>query len=342
MKKYLLKRKKRKKRKQLRTVCQYYSSIKKISKSSRNNDCEKVVVKAPINFSLINNAEVVTEFFCEVRQYLLGKKNKKTQMFFDLSKIENVTIDAIIYLLAMIKNLQRLGLAKYRFVGNLPQKESVREQFTESGFLDFVKSRICTIESNSNKIAIRTGQKNDSIVLKEICDFIIEKTGCSRLATKGLYVIMAEMMYNTSEHAYISRSYSMKNWYVFVEYAQERVKITFMDTGDSIPKTMRKKWQETFLRAPDDKMIISALNGECRSRTRLDNRNNGLPTIKANAEAHKIENLHILSNRAICVLCDKDGKFSYNTREQKKAIMGTLYYWEIPMKILRENDDASY
>lgn len=257
-------------------------------------------------------------------------------MFFDLSEVENVTIDAIMYLLAIIKNLQNYGLTKHNYSGNMPKCEFIRKKFIESGFLKFVNSRVPSVVTNDNKIAIRTGHKNDSIVLKEICDFIIKKANCTKIATKGLYVLMAEMMYNTSEHAYASSSLTMKNWYIFVENENEKFQITFLDTGLGIPKTMRKRFKEKLVRVSEDELIISALMGELRSTTKLAYRNNGLPTIRRYAENHQIENLHILSNKAVCKVCNKEGKIQYNTKEQKDSIMGTIYYWEIPINKLME------
>lgn len=255
-----------------------------------------------------------------------------------MSKIENVTIDAIIYLLAIIKNLQKHGMTKHNYSGNTPVNNFARKKFVESGFFKYVNSKGPSVVANENKIAIRTGQCNDSNVLKEICDFIIDKANCSKVATKGIYVLMAEMMYNTSEHAYTHSSKMMKNWYIFVEHENERVKITFMDTGLGIPKTMRKRLVEGLIRT-EDELIISALKGEFRSKTKLAYRNNGLPTIRKYAENQQIENLHILSNKAVCTI-NKDG--SITAKEQNSPIMGTIYYWDIPINKLKETDNVKY
>lgn len=310
--------------------------IKHVSRPTRKNDLEKVIVKAPSNLSLINNTEEVTAFFDEVKNYIISSQNKRINVYFDLAEVKELTIDAIMYLLAIIKNLQKYGLTKHSFRGNFPNDNKAKEVIIESGFLEYVESSMPKINKNTNKIAIRTGQSNDNNILKEICDFIIKKTGCTIIATKTLYVMLAEMMFNTFEHAYNEDSKTIKNWYIFVEYESSKVKITFMDTGLGIPRTMRRRFKEKILSVPEDKLLVSALNGgEFRSQTKLEYRNNGLPTIRQCVEKHVIENLHILSNKAVCSLYYEDNAIGYKTNEQLKAIMGTIYYWEIPLSILK-------
>ena len=310
-------------------------SIKRVSKPTRKNDWEKVEVKAPKIFSLINNPEEVSEFFNEVKSYIVSRQKKKVNVFFNLSEVEEVTIDAIIYLLALIKNLQSHGLTKRRFQGNLPENIKAAEMFAESGFLSFVNSNMPAINTNANKITIRTGRSNDSNVLKEICEFIISKAGCSRVNTKFLYVLMAEMMYNTYEHAYDDKSLTSKNWYIFVECDEKVAKITFADTGLGIPKTMRKNFGERLLGIPPDKLVVSALNGEFRSQTKLPYRNNGLPTIKSYVDKEMIRNLYLISNRAYCLGKYIKGQVEIDTKVLQNAIMGTMFYWEVPFSKLR-------
>ncbi len=250
-------------------------------------------------------------------------------------EVEEVTIDAIIYLLALIKNLQSNGLTRRRFQGNLPKNTKASEMFTESGFLSFVNSNISSINTNANKITIRTGRSNDGNVLKEICEFIINKAVCSRTDTRFLYVLMAEMMYNTYEHAYDDKTLTSKNWYIFVECDENVAKITFADTGLGIPKTMRKNFGERLLSVSPDKLVLSALNGEFRSQTKLPYRNNGLPTIKSYVDKQMINNLYLVSNHAYCLVKYKNGQVEIDTKVLQNAILGTMFYWEVPFVKLR-------
>lgn len=80
---------------------------------------EAYVVSAPSNFSIKDNALEMSDFFDKVVKFT-NKKQKAAYIMFDLAKIENVTADAIIYLLAVIKDLQKLGLSHHKFTGNLP------------------------------------------------------------------------------------------------------------------------------------------------------------------------------------------------------------------------------
>lgn len=310
-------------------------SIKKVSKPSRKNDWEEVIVKAPKNFSLINNPDEVSGFFNEVKSYIVSRKNKKVSVYFNLFEVEEVTIDAIIYLLALIKNLQSYGLTRRHFQGNLPQNQKASEMFKESGFLSFVSSNISSINANADKITIKTGRSNDSNVLKEICEFIINKSGCTRKDTKFLYVLMAEMMYNTYEHAYEDKTLAPKNWYIFVECDDKVAKITFVDTGLGIPRTMRKNFGEKLFAVSPDKLVLSALKGEFRSQTKLPYRNNGLPTIKSYVDKEMITKLYLITNKAYCFGTYKNGQVDIDANVLQNAIMGTMFYWEVPFSKLR-------
>lgn len=321
--------------KQNHTYVEHYSTIRQVSAPTKKDEWRRITVEAPSHFSLIDNTTEVTSFFDDVSSYLRLKRNEKVDIVFDLSKVQVVTIDAIMYLLALIKNLQKKNLmADRHFSGNMPINAVAKQMFEESGFLNFVNSTVPAIKTNANKIAIRTGESNDSKVLKEICDFIIEKANSSRIKTTFLYVMMAEMMYNTYEHAYDITG-TVKNWYIFVELVDDRIKFTFLDTGLGIPKTMRKNLSEKLLKVSEDKLILSALSGaDFRSQTKLYYRNNGLPTIRRYAETHKIENLRILSHKAVCLISYEEDKRKYKTHVQEKPLLGTLYYWEVPLKII--------
>lgn len=306
------------------------------SSAIHKNDVEQVEVTAPTNFSIINNAEEVTSFFRDIKSYLSSSRNKTINMYFRLDEVQQVTTDAIMYLLALIKNLQKQKLTKHKFSGNAPADKRAKEIFVQSGFYDFVNSKMPKI-TNADKITIRTGQSNDSKVLKEICDFIIEKANTTRVHTRFLYKMMAEMMYNTHEHAYETKSAFLKNWYIYVELSDKCIKTTFLDTGLGIPSTMRVKLSEKILNSPQNELILAALNGENlnRSRTKLPYRNNGLPTIKKYAENKNIYNLHIISNRAVCKINDASGNMTLETYDQRTSIMGTIYYWEVPIESLQ-------
>ena len=313
------------------SVSAYNTAVRSIKKPTAKRDIEEVVAQAPAVFSLINNSEEVGSFFDGIKKYIMSSMKKKVSIFFDLSRVETVTIDAIMYLLAIIKNLQKHGVTKHYYHGNMPSCKEAHAIFQESGFLNFVNSSVATINTNTNKIAIRTGRHNDASVLRDICDFIIEKAKGSKITTKSVYVILAEMMYNTYEHAYTDMRHIIDNWYIFAEYVKDSIKITFLDTGLGIPKTIRRNFGERLLQVSEGKLVQSALNGEFRSKTKLKYRNNGLPTIKKQVEDSRINNLHIISNRASCIVNKTDDGVSLISKELKTPIMGTLYYWEIPV-----------
>ena len=315
-----LRRRTKRKKKGHNIISKENDYIKKTKTPTRKRDIEEVTVLAPENFSIINNPDELSDFFDGIKHYIKNHEKSKIKIYFDLSKIKEVTIDATV------------GLTKHRFSGNLPKDKNALEKFKESGFLDFVSSQVKSVNANANKITIRTGQSNDSKVLKEICDFVIEKSNCTKKDTKFLYPLMAEMMYNTYEHAYSNKSYTIKNWYIYVECEKNLIKTTFLDTGLGIPNTLRKRFGETLFGELESKLLASALNGEFRSKTKLAYRNNGLPTIKDYAIKKEILNLHLLSNKAFCFI-DENGQIQ--SKEMKNKVMGTIFYWELDINKIR-------
>ena len=95
----------------------------------------------PTVFSLVDNPEDTIKFFND----LLDKiKNRNTPMkvFVDSSNVQRVTVDALIYLHAIICNDNRGTIYKCSFSGNYPTDELARRDYINSGFNDHVISNL--------------------------------------------------------------------------------------------------------------------------------------------------------------------------------------------------------
>lgn len=64
------------------------------------------------------------------------KEYKKT-IYIDSSQVENVTVDALIYLIAIMKNDKINVEMNYLYAENLPFNEKAKKVYQESGFLDY-------------------------------------------------------------------------------------------------------------------------------------------------------------------------------------------------------------
>ena len=291
---------------------------------------EAYVVSAPSNFSIKDNALEMSDFFDKVVSFT-NEKQKDAYIMFDLSKVENITADAIIYLLAVIKDLQKLGLAHHRFTGNLPNNQRAKEYFIQSGFLDYMQSKIQKDYTNSQCVQIISNDKYNQLSTKTICDFTMKHCNTTKQSTRFLYVLINEMMLNTYQHAYTTiDSNKLNKWYLFAQKEANVLKYTFLDIGLGIPKTVQKKWTER-LWSTESAIISSALDGEFRTTTQKKYRGKGLPKIKECVKEHKLTSFTIISNKGFCKLVDKNGELIIEENELQKPIFGTIYYWEIQL-----------
>ena len=288
----------------------------------------KIPFKVPKKFSLVDNADETINFFNTILDYIKNKYNKGNQLFFNMSDVEEVSNDALMYLIAIIKNAK----IKFDSSGNLPQNKECKSLVLESGFLDYMNTlQNIELTTTTNKLKIRMGNTIDINVAKSICDFFIENCGISKNNCKFMYDIIIELMTNTIQHAY-TNSMLIGYWYVFLEIKDNIVRVVFLDTGSGIPETLRKKWFEKIkiLNLKNDtELIQSALNGEFRSRTLQKYRGKGLPKIYQYYKSNKIDKLKLISRYGIV---------NENNKILQSKLQGTLFIWDVNISRLLEGD----
>ena len=316
-----------KRKKTAQNTYQLSEPIKNISKPKEK--VKQYKVTAPTNFSLKDNLQEMIDFFGDLLKFT-NSRREEISIFFDLSEVTHITVDAIIYLLAVIKDLQISGFAKHYFYGNLPKNKQAKDYFVQSGFMNYVKSNIKENSSIQEQISILSNNVYDQTVTKTVCDFVSDKSGLTRVETKFLYVLINEMMLNTYQHAYKDSSKQTNNWYMYVENTENKIKFTFLDTGQGIPNTVRKKFMERVFKRESD-IILSALNGEFRTQTGRKYRGKGLPKIKECVMNHNLDELFIISNKAFCEL-KYNNEFEIKKDDLSSSLRGTIYYWELKNK----------
>lgn len=332
----LLRTKKKRAKRHARTAQIRYNRKLKAT-TAYNLQSRRYEFHAPLNFSIINNPEETSAFFNNIITFITNRKNFGKNIFIDISKISNLTIDALMYLLAIVNNLSENFKNKYSFSGNAPSNEDVRKLFAESGFYHFVKYQgNAPLAKSNDTVQIMSGENCDTGLAKKICDFVSEKAAVSKRCCSFLYNMIIELMSNTHRHAYPEgQGILHSRWYCFAEYDRENiVSFSFMDTGAGIPATVRKKFYERidFLQIKGEhSYVVSALQGEFRTATGKSNRGKGLPKIREFCSTSKIKNLHILANRAD-VMVNKRG---YTSSDITTSLCGTLYYWQIDLSTLK-------
>lgn len=308
---------------------EYYQSEKakkrlqhKLSKESYKT------LEAPENFSIFGNPEHTLSFFSDIET----RVEFGNPVYFEMRSIENLSIDTIMYFLALLKRIKSSKVA-YGFKGSVPSNKNCRDLLESSGFLKYVNSGKTKkdLSHASEVVQIENGQKADDSIAKKICDFTMSKLNLKRVDIKKLYVMIIELMTNTKHHAYGTdgkRKFPFPDWYVFVRYVIEKktVRFIFLDTGRGIPFTVKRKGfepaRELIGFGPNDaEYINSTLKGEFRSRTGESYRGKGLPKIYSYCTQQYTNNLTVISNR---------GYFSEQKKEDmKEKLKGTLFYWEL-------------
>lgn len=312
----------------------YREKYIKISELKSHNFSSKTIkLEAPICFSFIQNTKETTDFFDKMIKDI--EKNNFKNFFIDISKIEILTTDALMYLLAILKNIK--GNFHGTFAGNTPNNEKVKRQFIESGFYRHVQHRKdIKLYSTSDNIKISNGHLCDTNIAKQISDFVAKKASVSITKCQFLYIMIIELMSNTHKHAYNNNNSLFPQWYCYVEYIyNDIIRFTFMDTGAGIPSTVRKNFMERIdllkIRG-EDRYVISALNGEFRTSTGHAYRGKGLPKIREFCTYEKIHNLRIITNGAdVSVMPD-----GYSSKIINTPLQGTLYHWEINLSDFKE------
>ncbi len=295
------------------------------------------IFKAPCIFSLLNNMDETCGFFRKIISFISDRRNYGKSLFIDLSDITNLTIDSLIYLLAIINNLTTHLRHNFSFSGNVPTCESARKLFNESGFRSFVKFREKEqLNRSTNNLQIVSGNNCDTEIAKRMCDFVGEKAKIAGTCSPFLYIMMIEFMSNTQKHAYNGNYLLNPMWYCFAEYREQDniIAFTFMDTGEGIPTTVRKNFAERidFLRIKgEDKYVISALDGEFRTSTKQTYRGKGLPKIREFCSEQKIQKMRIITNKAD-VIVNSDG---YKSQVIDYPLLGTLFYWQVNLSKLK-------
>ena len=311
--------------------------IRESAKSFNIKDYNKNV---PEVFSIVENTEETLCFFNDVVAEI-KQKHYKEKFFFNFKNVKKVTIDALMYLLAIMQNIySEDNVLNQSFSGNHADDSDVNECISESGFYDYVEITVpVTKTRGGKKIQISDGDNVDARLVKSICDFVNESCKTEKRFTQDLYEVLIEVMANTVQHAYsVDEIWEKHNWYIFIEDKEEYIQFTFLDIGEGIPKTINKKFHEKIkdiMIRNDADYIISALNGEFRSQTKLESRGNGLPTVKKYGERKEVEEMHIISGRGVCIF--ESNKELITKKIIKNRLDGTIFYWKIKKSDIGRN-----
>lgn len=291
-------------------------------------------IVAPKIFSISKNSDETLEILERIKTHC-SDSNKKVLL--DMREIEKVDIDVLMYLKYIVYEIKVKKMKKC-VMSFIPPKNKILRKFIHStGFVSYYKrNRLIdnfkeefsqykkenSITSGEEGLSfkIKHGTTIDRFTEKNIVDFT--KKNIDRKGITFLYNMLSEMMENTKLHAYTDTdNIEHKDWFIFAEKINNRIAYVFLDVGLGITETIKRKISDTITWKTKSKMLLSALKGEKRTRTKKVYRGKGLPYIFTLQSEGKIKNLRIISNNAC---------FNLNDNEDiRKELKGTFFYWEI-------------
>lgn len=327
--------KRKKKNKNKNNLKKYrYNFLKENLKYNKVN--QEYSFPAPPIFSLMENPNETINYFNKILMIIKNKNYNNLTIKFLLEKVNEISIDALMYMLAITKNTKKKHYTK----GSYPLNENAKSIFANSGFLSYVKSDKDFIKTNPDKninIRVCNDSNENRNICKEINLILMQRYELEKKDLTFLYDILYEMMINTNEHAYTVSDFLLNNWYLYVELSEKTIKISFLDTGMGVPYTINKNFVEklSFLRIKNDAdLILSALNGEFKTSTKLNYRGKGLPKFTKFTKNKKISNFKIISGKGKVIYDNSINE--YTTQGLDKKLQGTVYYFEINVNELKK------
>lgn len=294
---------------------------------SRNKNNEEVF-NVPKDFSIRDNPEETISFFNNVMKYSNTTEEEYGRIRFVLTQVQHVTVDAIMYLIAVMNNIKtKCNTIEYR--GDIPYKEDVKQLFIDSGFFDMlsIKNEYTRRMRNKNSICIKTGKQVDNDIIKVLCDFVQDQIRIKNETGRALYQTFVELMSNTYNHAYVYDDNLERVWYVYAKRERKVVYFTFLDTGKGIADTIYKKYIEKILKnfkiKKESDITLSAFTGTYRSETQKVNRGTGLPEIYQHSKTH-LYNMKVITNKSYCNISSNE-----TGKDLNNHLHGTVYVWEI-------------
>ncbi|MEO5667734.1 MAG: hypothetical protein ABIR96_06740, partial [Bdellovibrionota bacterium] len=228
---------------------------------------------APSMFSIIENYAKTVGFFDRfVREAAKGRLVK-----LDLSKVDKITPDTVLYLLSRIDFLFS-KFPKVRIQGNGPRNRECHELLHRSGYYRFVNVQKAGAYQHEHVLEILTAKKVETRKAEAVREFTSKhlSDGNSKiLYGKEIYTTLIECMANTKNHAFgndiVTRG---GTWWLIAVYKplESCVSFAFLDDGAGIPATVQKTLKESFVDlfqnviaklglTSDERFITSALKG---------------------------------------------------------------------------------
>lgn len=296
-----------------------------LRKEARHDGYEKftqaeLTIKVPPNFSLLTHPEEVLKFASKCKELVHGNHRK---LFFDFSKVVDVTHGSMSMLLSIIHDLSLHGIG---VGGGYPINEKAKEIFEKCGFLEFFITSRKKVLYTDNTILVQGGATIDQERTAPQVASAMNTVFGQPERNQKLQGMIIELMTNSVNHAFAGTRRN-KKWYLSVYHLEEekKVKFCFVDNGLGILSTINMKYFTQMLQSAilPERMLRKAFDGDYGSSTGLKERGTGLIMVKRNFEEGRITNLKVITNNFFY-------DFDLNhVKKIKNEFEGTFYFWEL-------------
>lgn len=276
-------------------------------------------LKAPSNFSFIENTNEVLSFLDQIRDYIYKRK----PVLIDLAEITNLSNDAIVLLLAFVRSPSITRGIPIK--GTFPKDGKLRKIFQESG----VFGSEGTGSESKNYIITRRNKKAEGGIANELIKRSTKEIFGQEARCPGIYRALMESMANTCYHAK-PKFIGHETWWltVYHDKVEKKVSFAFIDLGVGIFKSsnmigFKDKLKSTLGISDNRDVLKEIISGGRISSTKIPYRGKGLPSIYKGLERNYYSNLKIISN---------DVKTDLSTNQFEKIpneFSGTFLYWEL-------------
>ncbi len=278
---------------------------------------------APQIFSLMDNSDEMIDFLDE----LVSTTRRGKDVYVDLSGIKQLSQDGILALLS------RTHDPKFSYGRNVsgaePDQPELQRIFKESGvYGDHVLELSGAYRETSGHIRRRESKVVESKTAKELVQFALSRLTVELRHRASSFETLVECMSNTFTHA----GFQMKRkelWWTSVRYNQQtkRASFLFMDNGVGICRSLDLKLRNQIALAfgwkDNSDLLKDVLENRIGSRTGLDFRGKGLPSIHKRSTDGYLKNLIIITNNAYANVQANEYKVL------QKSLQGTFVHWEI-------------
>lgn len=302
------------------------------SQRQKNSNIPIIPIIAPTDFRLIENTEECLLFFRQIRsEENINYEGNDRFVKISLKFVEKIDYGTISILTSISDDLKFKNII---LNGDFPKKYECQKFIVDSGFLNHMvdeKNRKFPKASKSDLIffekgcGILTGEDNRKI--SEMVKRVVNHLTGEPKHFLPVKTIILEICGNSIEHAYTQN----RQWLLGVKYEAGKVIFTVTDVGKGILETLYIKFgiqlRDTFERRTRLDILKGAFNQKYGSSTREENRNKGLPSVKANSEFGILRNLKVLTNNVILHF-DNDN-LSKTFEKGAPRFRGTFYEWEM-------------